>query len=152
MHSRFHLASHAFAAGALAGLITTILLWIVGQVGIFILLGVPFAPPLTTSMIYTRVVWGGMWGLLFLLPVLPAWRWRMRGLLYGIVPSAAALLLFNPLKDGLGLFGLEMGLMWPVFVIAFNVLWGYLAGAWLDLSLAGTGSNKAGAGESAPDA
>ncbi len=152
MHPRIHLASHAFAAGALAGLITTILLWIVGQVGIFILVGVPFAPPLTAVWIYTRVVWGGLWGLLFLLPLLPAWRWRMRGLLYGVVPSAAALLLFNPLKDGLGLFGLEMGLMWPVFVIAFNLLWGYLAGAWLEMSLRGFGSVQADATGSAPDA
>ena len=93
MHPRIHLASHAFVAGALAGLITTVLIWIVGQVGIFVLVGVPFAPPLTAAWIYTRVVWGGMWGLLFLLPLLPAWRWRMRGLLYGLVPSAATLLI-----------------------------------------------------------
>ena len=90
--------------------------------------------------------------MLFLLPLLPAWRWRMRGLLYGVVPSVATLLLFNPLKDELGLFGLGMGPMWPVFVIAFNLLWGYLAGAWLEMSLRGFGSAQADAGGSKPDA
>lgn len=131
MPAILHRVHHCFAAGALAGFVTTILIWIASQSGAFVVLGIPLVFELTPARIYQRVVWGGMWGLLFLLPMFLSWPGWRRGLVLGLAPAAATLLLFNPLKDGIGLFGLGFGPIWPVVVILFSMVWGALAGWWL---------------------
>ena len=57
-----------FAAGALGGLVNGLIVWGFGQLGITTALGVKIAPALTPAMLYARIVWGGMWGVLLLLP------------------------------------------------------------------------------------
>ena len=132
MGSRIALAHSAVVAGALAALVTSVLIWAVSQSGILTLVNVPLDQPLTSSWIYKRMVWGGIWSLLFLLPWFSGRPQRQRGMIWGLVPSAATLLFFNPFWDRLGILGLAWGWGWPVVVILFNVLWGYLAGVWLD--------------------
>jgi hypothetical protein len=124
-------ANHCFAAGAVGGLITTFLIWVASQSGAFLIIGVPLVFEMTPGWLYQRIVWGGLWGLVFLPPVLVSWRpWR-RGLILGLAPAAATLLLFNPIKDGIGLFGLGLGPMMPVVVVLFSLVWGAIAGWYL---------------------
>jgi hypothetical protein len=127
-------ANHCIAAGALAGLVTTILIWGFSQAGMFARLGIPMAPDLTAAWIYQRSFWGGLWGPLFLLPLFRTWIQWKRGLIFGLAPGLVTLLLFNPIKDGIGILGLGFGPAWPVVVLAFAVMWGALAGLWLDWS------------------
>ena len=136
MRSTIQGLNHCMAAGAIAALIQSLIIWAVSQVGIFILIGVPLVFPLTTDWIYQRVVWGGLWGLFFMLPILkgaPHWK---RGLAIGLLPAAASLFWFNPILKGTGFFGLELGAMMPVIIIVFNLFWGYLAGVWFGHSMA----------------
>ena len=130
MPTFLHRAHHCFAAGALAGLVTSVLIWIASQSGAFLVLGVPIVIELSPSWVYMRVVWGGMWGVIFVLPVLVSWPGWRRGLIFGLAPAAATLLLFNPIKDGIGLLGLGFGPVWPVLVVVFSLLWGVIAGWW----------------------
>jgi len=130
MPTILHRAHHCFAAGALAGFVTTILIWIASQSGAFLILGVPLVFDLTPGWIYQRVVWGGLWGFVFLVPVFVSWPGWRRGLILGMGPAAATLLVFNPIKDGIGLFGLGLGAMMPIIVIVFSLLWGVIAGWW----------------------
>ncbi len=118
------------AAGAIAALIQTLIIWALYRVGIIFLIGVPLDFPLSTALIYQRVVWGGLWGMCFMLPLLKnSAQWK-RGLVIGLLPAAASLFWFNPFLKGQGMLGLNLGPMMPVIVVAFNLLWGYLAGVW----------------------
>lgn len=120
------------AAGALGGLCQSLLIWLVGQLGFFIAVRLPLAPELTLPWLYRRIVWGGLWGLVFLLPVLRRKAHWKRGLLLGLLPAAATLFYFLPFKDGLGYLGLALGTAMPAVVILFGLIWGQLAGFWLD--------------------
>jgi hypothetical protein len=62
--------SLVFAAGCLGGLLNSLAVWIFGVIGITPALGVKIAPQLSAPWLYPRLVWGGIWGLLFLLPLM----------------------------------------------------------------------------------
>jgi hypothetical protein len=125
-------AAIVFAAGAFGGLINSLAVWIFGVLGIPALFGVKIAPALTSTWLYPRIVWGGLWGFLFLLPLAYLIRKPyLRGLLYSLAPTLAQLLLFFPLKDNKGLLGLSLGTLTPIFVILFNIIWGLSAAFWL---------------------
>ena len=119
-----------FAAGSLGGLINTLVVWLCGLYGITAALGVKIAPSLTPAMLYPRLVWGGIWGLLFILPLARGsifWR----GLILSLGPTLVQLLVVFPLKAQKGALGLDLGLLTPVFVVFFNAIWGWTAALWV---------------------
>lgn len=120
-------AAEGFGAGAIAGVCQSLILWVFIQTGAPLFLGLMLAQPLTRHWLYQRAVWGGFWGLLFVLPLLrgqPGWQ---RGLVLGLAPAAGSLLYFLPYQDGHGFLGLNLGAGMPVIVVAFGLLWGLLA-------------------------
>lgn len=119
----------SFAAGSAGGLANSLTVWLFGTIGITAALGVGIAPALKPAWLYPRIVWGGLWGFLFLLPVLANRPWT-QGLLLSLGPSFIQLFVVFPLKAQKGLLGLEIGLLTPVFVLFFNAVWG-LTAAWL---------------------
>lgn len=118
----------AFAAGALGGLANSIAVWLFGVMHITTALGVSIAPAASSEWLYPRLVWGGIWGFLFLSPV-PAGAWWLRGLVFSLGPSLVQLLIVFPIKTDAGLLGLGFGGLTPVFVLIFNAIWGLVA-AW----------------------
>jgi len=121
--------SLAFAAGCVGGLINSLALWLAGTAGLTLALGVKLAPSLTPAWLYPRLVWGGLWGLLFLLPSSFRSLGR-RSLLYSLAPSVVQLLVVFPLK-GQGLGGLQLGALTPAVVLVVNAVWGLATAAWL---------------------
>jgi len=119
-----------FAAGCLGGLINSLAVWIFGELGITTVLGVKIAPKLSAAWLYPRVVWGGIWGALFLLPL---WQRKVliKGLVYSLGPTLVQLFIVFPVKANKGVMGLELGTLTPVFVIIFNAIWGVAAAIWL---------------------
>ena len=115
-----------FAAGCAGGLVNSIVVWLFGQLGRTTALGVNIVPNLTAAWLYPRVVWGGIWGFLFLLPFARG-SYFVRGLLYSIGPSLVQLLIVFPLKAQKGLLGLQLGTITPLFVLIFNAVWGVTA-------------------------
>jgi hypothetical protein len=122
--------SLVFAAGLFGGLINCLLEWLLGWLGIPHTLKVQYAPPLTTATLYSKLVWGGIWGLLFLIP-LGRVSFPVRGLLFSLVPSVMQLFLVFPLKAHKGLLGLQLGALTPLVVLINAALWGIPAGLWL---------------------
>lgn len=112
-----------FAAGCVGGLANSLTVWLFGSCGIAATMGVAIAPALTPSWLYPRLVWGGLWGLLF---VLPLWRSKMllKGSLLSLLPTAIQLFVIFPVKAHKGVAGLELGLLTPLLVIFFNWVWG----------------------------
>jgi hypothetical protein len=122
-----------FAAGALGALANSLAVYLFGALGINQALGVSIAPALTPGWLYPRIVWGGLWGVLFLVPL---WRGRpwVRGLVWSLGPTLGQLLVVFPVQAGTGMLGLELGALTPVLVVLFNAVWGWVAAFWLEWS------------------
>ncbi len=125
--------SLVFAAGCLGGLANSLAVWSFGALGLTKALGVQLAPALTPGWLYPRLVWGGIWGILFLLP-LPRLSMIVQGLILSLGPTLAQLFLVFPLAAQKGVLGLQLGLLTPALVIFFNAIWGITAGLWLKLT------------------
>ncbi|RMG69803.1 MAG: hypothetical protein D6710_08190, partial [Nitrospirae bacterium] len=108
--------SIVFSAGAFGGLINSLTVWIFGQAGITKALGVAIAPALSPKWLYPRIVWGGLWGLLFILPILKN-RPFIQGLLFSLGPTIVQLFVVFPQKAHKGMLGLDLGTLTPLFVI-----------------------------------
>ncbi len=122
--------SVVFAAGCLGGLVNSLAVWIFGDLGINAALGVKIAPALTPQWLYPRIVWGGIWGLLFLLPLMRS-RILSRGIILGLGPSLVQLFVVFPLKAGKGYMGFDLGTLTPLLVFIFNAIWGIATAIWL---------------------
>lgn len=125
--------SLAYAAGAVGGLANGLAIWLFGLVGINQLLGVALAPQLTTPLIYNKLVWGGIWGFIFLLPF-PRLTYPSRGLIYSLGPSLVQIFIVFPLMAHLGVGGIQLGYLTPLLVLFYNAVWGIVTGIWLQWS------------------
>lgn len=112
-----------FAAGCLGALANSITVWLFGDLGITASAGVSIAPSLTPNWLYPRIVWGGLWGLLFMLPMLQS-KPILKGSLLSLFPTIVQLLVVFPYKTRYGIAGLELGILTPAFVLFFNWVWG----------------------------
>lgn len=121
-----HLArrlSLAFAAGAVGVIALVAFLWIIRESGLLAALRIPNAPaPKLPDFLYSRIVWGGLWGLLLVLPVLTR-QWLLRGALLGVLASLAAIFYFNPAWK-------SAPFTFVALVFAANIVWGIVASAW----------------------
>jgi len=128
--------SLAFAAGVFGGLLNSLVVWFCGRQGLNQWLGVQLAPALTTAFLYPRLVWGGLWGWLFLLAPVSGSRWR-QGLVLSLAPTLVQLLYIFPYSLNKGFFGWELGRLTPVLVLGFNAVWGLGTALWLTLATSG---------------
>ena len=122
--------SFVFTAGAFGGLANSAALWGAGVIGLTGALGVAIAPSLTPAWLYPRLVWGALWGFVFLLPFSRE-RWVARGLVASLGPSLVQLFGVFPLKLNLSMLGLELGTLTPVVVLVVNAVWGVATSWWL---------------------
>jgi len=114
-------ASGLFAAGAVGALANVAAIWLLAKAG------APGPQP-GLSLLYKQVAWGGLWGLVFFVPLFDRSWWK-KGLIMGLLPALLVLFYFLP-ERGLGLLGLERGPLVGVRVVFLNVVvWG-LATAW----------------------
>ncbi len=112
-----------FAAGCLGALANSLTVWAFGHYGISADLHVHIAPELSPPWLYPRIVWGGIWGLLFILPVLQS-RWVLKGAVLSLAPTAVQLFVIFPFIAQRGMAGLELGTLTPLLVLFYNGVWG----------------------------
>jgi len=117
-----------FAAGCLGALANSLTVWVFGHYGITSALGVAISPHLSPDWLYPRIVWGGLWGFLFILPMLQS-KILLKGVILSLFPTAVQLFVVFPLVAHKGIAGLDIGLLTPLFVLFFNVVWGVVT-AW----------------------
>jgi hypothetical protein len=120
--------SGAFAGGALGGLVDSFNIWFMGRIGISDLLGIGMKPEFSAPWLYQRMIWGGIWMLLLLLPL---WKGRvlLRGMLFSLPPSAMMLFVVLP-SMGKGMLGLGFGALMPAVVVGLNLIYGIIASLW----------------------
>lgn len=119
-----------FAAGCLGGMANSIAVWLSGAYGITKALGVNISPSLSAGWLYPRIVWGGIWGLLFFLPIFRNSVIK-RGLLLSLAPTIVQLFFVFPYQAHQGMMGMGLGAMTPVFVFVFNAIWGITVAIWI---------------------
>lgn len=122
-----------FSAGCLGALANSLVVWQFGELGIARWAGVAIAPSLSAAWLYPRIVWGGIWGLLFVLPFLKT-RFLLKGSLLSLLPTAVQLLIIFPYNANKGLAGLSLGMWTPAFVLVYNWVWGVVAAATIRFS------------------
>jgi len=115
-----------FSAGCLGALANSLVVWQFGELGIAPWAGVSIAPSLTPGWLYPRIVWGGIWGLLFVLPLLKS-RFLLKGTLLSLLPTAVQLFFIFPYQAHKGMAGLSLGMWTPAFVLVYNWVWGVVA-------------------------
>ena len=114
-----------FAAGCLGALANSIAVWLFGHLGITTSFGVSIAPSISPNWLYPRIVWGGIWGLFFILPMLKS-KLLLKGAILSLFPTAVQLFVVFPFKAHKGIAGLDLGLFTPLFVLFFNWVWGFV--------------------------
>jgi hypothetical protein len=122
-----------FAAGCLGALANSITVWLFGYYGINSFFGVSIAPSLSPDWLYPRIVWGGIWGLIFILPILQS-KLLLKGAILSLFPTAIQLFFVFPFKAHKGIAGLELGLFTPLLVLFFNWIWGFVTGLTIKLA------------------
>ena len=120
--------SAAFTGGVIGALASILVHWLLSRVGLLAMLSIAMAPKLTPSWMYPKLVWGGIWGLLFIIPVLKN-KGVQRGLLFSLIPTFVALIVILP-DLGKGYLGLNMGPWTPVLVGVLNAIWGVVGAFW----------------------
>ncbi|EIE23864.1 hypothetical protein COCSUDRAFT_47036 [Coccomyxa subellipsoidea C-169] len=129
--------SLAFAAGAVGGLVNFLIAPLFGALHITTALGVHIAPGLVKGDLYSKVVWGGIWGFLFMLPLRKYVKnWGARACIFGLFPSAVQMFLVFPHSTPFGIGGVGLGKLTPLFVIIFNTI-GWSVPGYLWFRLAG---------------
>ncbi len=122
-----------FAAGCLGALANSLAVWFFGSTGISSSLGVSIAPSLSPGWLYPRIVWGGIWGFLFILPMMQS-KLLLKGTVLSLFPTAVQLLIVFPFQANKGIAGLDLGLYTPLLVVFFNWIWGVVAALAIKLS------------------
>jgi hypothetical protein len=112
-----------FGAGCLGALVNSVAVWLAGDLGITGSVGVSISPPLTASWLYPRIVWGGLWGILFFLPLFNS-KPISKGTILSLFPTIVQLFIVFPYKARKGIAGIDLGLLTPAFVFVFNWIWG----------------------------
>ncbi len=96
-------------------------------------MGVYLVPALTIEWFCPRVVWGGIWGFLFALPLFRSSIF-VRGFLFSLVPTFAELFVVFPYIIDRGVMGFALGTLTPLFVLFFNLVWGFTGAFWARLT------------------
>jgi len=122
-----------FAAGCLGALANSIALWLLGNFGVTREMHIAMAPRLTPIWLYPRIVWGGIWGLAFVLPMLDS-KLLLKGGLLSIFPTLVQLFFIFPFKAHKGIAGMELGMLTPVLVIFLNWVWGFVTALTIKLA------------------
>jgi len=122
--------SSAYVGGALGALVDSFNIWILGKIGFTALIGVELRPVFKLEWLYPRLVWGGIWGFLLLLPFFKG-RATLRGILMSLAPTAMVFFVVFP-SMGKGKFGLGFGLLTPLLVLLLNFVWGIIASYWYE--------------------
>jgi hypothetical protein len=120
-----------FCAGLLGALANSMAVWASGHWDVTAMAGVSLAPKLTLGWLYPRLVWGGIWGLAYFLTVgsrSHRQHWVRKGLWISILPTLVQLFYIFPHQTSFGSMGMGLGQLTPLFVLLFNLIWGFFTG------------------------
>lgn len=111
-----------FAAGCLGALVQCVVMWLFSRYGITHSFHVNLPGSIAPAWLYPHIVWGGLWGFLFLLPILTS-SILVRSVVIALIPAGVELLIIYPIYEGRGMAGLSLGMLTPFLVLFFYWIW-----------------------------
>jgi len=114
---------YVFIAGGLGGITNSLLVWLLGALGVTPSLGFGMAPDLSFEWLYRRVFASALWGIIFLLPVYETAPVK-KGAILSVLPWLSSVFFVFPVRMNVGFFGLGFGLGTPVWTLFFAAVWG----------------------------
>jgi hypothetical protein len=120
------------AGGVIGTLAGGLAVWLLWKTGAAAWLDIHVPTRASSMQLYQTLVWGGLCGLLFLLPF---WENRpvLRGIFLSLVPATLLLFVVLPAM-GKGAFGLELGVLAPLLIAVLSFVWGIAASLWYAIS------------------
>lgn len=122
-HSAF-----CFSAGAVGGVARAVAAWACARHGWDDHFGVHWSGSLSAGALYPRIVWGGLWAFLFLLPLARGSLW-LSGLLWALVVTLVQLIVLPLLLHT----GLHLSLLPALALLLLNGVWGLVTALLLHL-------------------
>ena len=116
----------SFAAGCFGGAIYCVVMWLFTRYGITHAFGVSLYGSVSPQWMYPRIVWGGLWGFLLLLPMLTSTIFA-RSFVLSLIPTCVQLFIIYPFYAGKGFAGLHLGMLTPLLVWFFYWIWAFSA-------------------------
>jgi len=114
----------SFAAGVVGALAVVLFSLVLNLSGVGPALGVDAPSKFSPPDIYRPLFWGGLWGIPFGFLLRKLWdRLTLAGFLYFLAPVAALYLIFSPMR-GTGLFGLDKGPGFTLYLALVNTPYG----------------------------
>ena len=120
-----------YCAGMVGALFSSLFAWKAGQMGLPEMLDVKMTPSLTLAWLYSQLVWGGLWGLVYFLAVGSSKsrrHWARKGLFVSLLPTLFQLFYIYPFMSDQDWLGLSLGQFTPLFVLLYNLIWGFFTG------------------------
>ncbi|WP_299004467.1 hypothetical protein [uncultured Shewanella sp.] len=111
-----------FGAGCIGALLASLLFWLLTYLGLGHYVKFPYFPVLSAGWLYPKVLWGGVYGLLLLIPILESKLW-LKVILLSILITLVHLFIALPFSVYRGAAGLNIGLYAFLFALLFNFLW-----------------------------
>lgn len=121
------------AAAALGAAIMCVAMWLATRYGLMKALNVAIAGSVSPAWMYPRIVHGGLWGLLFLLPIFSS-SLLARSFVIALIPSLVHLFIIYPYYQGKGVAGLELGFLTPFVIFFFYWIWSLVTSLILKLA------------------
>ncbi len=124
-----------FSSGALAGLLQSIIFWLIVHFELTQYIQVSFTVPDQWSEIHVIFLRDLLWGaILGLLLAIPLWEsaWIKRGLLLGLIPSLFILLYVFPYMAHSGMFGMNHGNFAFAVILALGEFYGLMTSGWFN--------------------
>jgi len=115
-----------FAAGCVGAFFQCLVMWLFTRYGLMHSLQVNLSGSINPAWMYPRIVWGGLWGLLFLLPILSGGIF-VRSFVIALIPACVQLFVIYPIYEGKGVAGLSLGMLTPFLVLFFYWIWALAA-------------------------
>lgn len=110
--------NHAFASGAAGGAFSVFFFWVLAKTGFLKTLGISHIPSFEGGALASRILAGGLLGLLLLFPLLKI-DWKKKALLLSLIPATLDFFCVFP-SMGLGNLGIRAGFAMPGVILAVN--------------------------------
>jgi len=120
-----------FAGGCLGGITSTALNIAFGLINFPSSVGIAYAQDANIADLYAGVILGGVWGCIFLIPILNS-AWILKGVVLSLIPTLTQLLVILPMKGSGALFNIDFGTLTPVYILFLNLVWGLVTAGFLE--------------------